>query len=89
MGVALRLLPRSHPGEHTSGTAATFEEARAGFERAWALFGANRTPADFQVWRDQRAWTGEKYRRFDRGEKMPPDWSPRSAATTRAPAERP
>jgi len=32
--------------------------------------------ADFQAWRDQQAWTAEKYRRFDRGERMPPDWRP-------------
>jgi hypothetical protein len=30
--------PGSHPGEHRSGTAATFEEARADFERAWRRF---------------------------------------------------
>jgi hypothetical protein len=66
--------PGSHPGEHTNGTAPTFEEARADFERAWAVFLAKRTPTDFQEWRDQQAWTAEKYRRFDRGERMPPDW---------------
>jgi hypothetical protein len=27
--------------------------------------------ADFQAWRDDRDWTAEKYRRFDRGERMP------------------
>jgi hypothetical protein len=32
--------------------------------------------ADFQAWRDQDAWTAEKYRRFDRHERMPPDWKP-------------
>jgi hypothetical protein len=26
------------------------------------------------AWRDQRDWTAEKYRRFDRHEAMPPDW---------------
>jgi hypothetical protein len=29
--------PGSRPGEHQSGTAPTFEEARAGFEAAWAF----------------------------------------------------
>jgi hypothetical protein len=29
--------------------------------------------ADFQVWRDQRDWTAEKYRSFNRHEPMPPD----------------
>ena len=28
-----------------------------------------RTEADFQAWRDHQAWTEEKYRRFDRGER--------------------
>jgi len=28
------------------------------------------------AWRDQRDWTAEKYRRFDRHERMPPDWKP-------------
>jgi hypothetical protein len=68
--------PGSHPREHKSDTAATFEQARADFERAWAAFLPNRSEADFQAWRDQQAWTAEKYRRFDRGERMPPDWAP-------------
>jgi hypothetical protein len=40
------------------------------------VFLAKRTEADFQEWRDQRDWTAEKYRRFDRGERMPADWRP-------------
>jgi hypothetical protein len=35
-----------------------------------------RSEADFEEWRHQEAWTAEKYRRFDRGERMPPDWKP-------------
>jgi hypothetical protein len=35
-------------------------------------FLSNRTEADFQAWRDGRDWTAEKYRRSDRGERMPP-----------------
>src|SRR5882762_1976304 len=69
--------PGSHPGEHQDGTAATFDEARADFEKAWTLFLSKRTEADFQAWRDQQAWTAEKYRRFARGERMPPDGSRR------------
>jgi hypothetical protein len=34
--------PGSHPGEHQSGTAATFKEARADFEHAWQVFEAHR-----------------------------------------------
>jgi hypothetical protein len=70
--------PGSHPGEHQDGTAAIFDQARADFERAWAAFLPNRTEADFQAWCDQQAWTAEKYRRFDRGERMPPAWKPPS-----------
>jgi hypothetical protein len=39
-----------------------------------SVFVAKRTDADFQAWRDQRDWTAVKYRRFDRHERMPPDW---------------
>ncbi len=60
----------------TSDTSETFEQARTDFEAAWAVFLSKRTPADFQAWREQQAWTAEKYRRFDRGERMPPDWKP-------------
>jgi hypothetical protein len=63
--------PGSHPREHQSGTAATFDQARADFEAAWREYLPKRTPPDFQAWRDQEAWTREKYRRFDRGERMP------------------
>jgi hypothetical protein len=54
-------------------TAATFDQASADFEAAWRVFLSRRTEADFQEWRDQRDWTAEKYRRFDRGELMPHD----------------
>jgi len=55
-------------------TAVTFEQARTEFENAWRIFFARRTEADFRMWRDQQAWTAEKYRRFDRGERMPHEW---------------
>jgi len=71
--------PGSRPGECTGGTAASFDQARADFEAAWRIFLANRTQADFEEWREQRAWTAEKYRRFDRGERMTPDWRPATA----------
>jgi hypothetical protein len=63
--------PGSHPGDCSSGVADTFDLARAGFEAAWRVFLAKRTEADFVEWRDQQAWTAEKYRRFDKGERMP------------------
>jgi hypothetical protein len=47
VGVALRLLvyPGSHPGEHEEGTAATFDQASAGFEAAWQQF-LSKDPGD-------------------------------------------
>ncbi|MBR1286058.1 hypothetical protein JQ597_28805 [Bradyrhizobium sp. AUGA SZCCT0177] len=63
--------PGSHPGEHRGGSAETFEAARAAFDAAWRVYLPKRTEADFQAWRDQQAWTAEKYRRFDRGERVP------------------
>jgi hypothetical protein len=74
VGLVLRFLPRlASQGECTGGAAATFDQARAEFEEAWRVFLSKRTEADFQVWREQRDWTAEeKYRRFDRHERMPP-----------------
>jgi hypothetical protein len=68
--------PGSRPGECQHGTAASFDKARKDFEAAWQVFLSKRIEADFQAWRDQRDRTAEKYRRFDRGERMPPDWKP-------------
>ena len=63
--------PGSNPGEQTHGTAASFDQARADFERAWMAFSARRTEVDYQAWRDQRDWTVRKYALMDRGEKVP------------------
>jgi hypothetical protein len=75
VGVALRLLSGQRAGRATLcyGTSASFEAARVAFEAAWRDFLPKRSEADFQAWRDQEAWTAEKYRRFDRHERMPPD----------------
>src|SRR6266700_8088313 len=62
--------PGSHPGEHRSNTIATFEEARADFERAWLVFLSNRTDTDFQAWRDERDWTERKYALWDAGKRL-------------------
>jgi len=40
--------PGTEPGEGYSGTGATFEAARTGFEAAWRTFLPMRTEADFQ-----------------------------------------
>jgi len=67
--------PGSEPGDATSGTAATFWEARNAFEAAWRIFLAKRTEADFQAWRDDRDRTAEKYALWDSGQRLPPlDW---------------
>jgi hypothetical protein len=63
--------PGCEPGEHTSGSAQTFDQARADFEQAWAVFRSNRTEADFQEWRDERDWTARKYTMWERGERLP------------------
>jgi hypothetical protein len=71
--------PGSNPGEQRYGRAASFEAARAAFEAAWREYLPKRSEADFEAWRHQEAWTAEKYRRFDRHERMPPDWKPQRA----------
>jgi hypothetical protein len=53
--------PGSRPGEIQSGTSATFDDARAEFASAWAVFLANRTDADFQAWWHQRDQAERKY----------------------------
>jgi hypothetical protein len=54
-----------------------FEAARAAFEAAWRDYLPKHTEIDFQEWHDHQAWEKEKYRRFNRGERMPYDWHPR------------
>ena len=68
--------PGSNPGEQRTGSAPSFDAARAAFDAAWREYLPKRTEADFQEWRDQEAWAAEKYRRFARAERMPPDWRP-------------
>ena len=55
--------PGSHPREHRTGVAASFEAARADFQRAWEAFLRQRTEADFAEWRAQQAYTSAKYAR--------------------------
>jgi hypothetical protein len=40
--------PGSHPREHQSDTAPTFDDARPDFERVWQVFLSKRTEADFR-----------------------------------------
>lgn len=59
------------PREFRDGTAATFDLARAEFERAWKRFAAKRTEVDYQAWRDQRDWTPRNYTMGKAGELLP------------------
>ena len=69
--------PGCEPGEHTNGSAETFDQARAEFVAAWRVFLSKRTEADSQVWRDQRDWTARKYALWDAGKKLePPNYGP-------------
>ena len=69
--------PGSRPGEFLSGTAATFDQARAEFESARQVFLSKRTEAHFQAWRDQRDFTARKYALWDAGKRLPPnEWAP-------------
>ena len=61
----------SNPGEQSHGISDSLDAARADFERAWQVFTANRTEADYQAWRDQRDWTARKYAARDRGQPVP------------------
>ena len=63
--------PGCHPGEQTDGTGPTFEQARADFEQAWAVFLSNRTEADFMEWRRSQALMAWKYRMWDTGHRLP------------------
>lgn len=63
--------PGSEPGEYLSGTAATFDQARAEFGKAWPVFLAKRTDTDFTAFRRHRAFTAWKCAMWDAGCRMP------------------
>jgi len=58
-------------GGFADGTASTFDRTRAYFEAAWRRILPKLSDADFRAWRDQLAWTVEKFQRFARSERMP------------------
>src|SRR5260221_6882863 len=62
------------PCEHRHAGPVTTTPSPAEGAAPLPLCSSKRVEADFQAWRDQPDWTAEKYRRFDRGERMPPDW---------------
>jgi hypothetical protein len=52
--------PGSEPGDHRSGVAETFDEARTGFEAAWQKLSATWSEADYEARRRERDWTAWK-----------------------------
>ena len=60
-----------HPGQHRYGTAASFAEARAGFEADWESLLPEIPEGAFEEWRHQRDFTAKKYAAWARGEKLP------------------
>ena len=63
--------PVSHRGHFRSGYAASFEQARAGFEAAWKEYLPGCTESDFIEHRCQRAFTAWKYAMHDTGLPLP------------------
>lgn len=63
--------PGCHAGEHSNGTAASFEEARDAFQRAWHRLLPKKTEAHFEMWRRHRDFTAWKYRMWKEGLQMP------------------
>jgi hypothetical protein len=63
--------PGLHPGQHRHGTAASFAEARAGFEADWRSLLPEIPEGAFDEWRNQRDRTAEKYAMWARGERLP------------------
>jgi hypothetical protein len=63
--------PDVEPKGHQDGTARSFKAARRGFLPAWQALLPTLTEADFDSWRQQRAWTAWKYRMHDEHLKLP------------------
>jgi len=63
--------PGLHPRRHRQGTAASFDEARIGFEADWKALLQEIPAGAFNEWRHQRDFTEEKYASWARGEKLP------------------
>lgn len=72
-GWSVGFYPVDHrPDEYQpSGTAETFEQARAEFEEAWHDYLPRCTDADFAENRRHRAFTAWKYRMHDTGTPLP------------------
>lgn len=63
--------PGSKAGEIKTGNAASFDEAKAAFEKAWLTFASTRTQVDFTAYRDHVEWTARKYAARASGQFVP------------------
>jgi hypothetical protein len=63
--------PGCAPGEAASGTGATFEEAKAEFQKAWERLAPKKTGTHFEIWRRHRDFTAWKNRMTDEKKPMP------------------
>jgi hypothetical protein len=63
--------PGLHPGQHRSGAAPSFEEARAGFEAHWKSLLPDVPEGAFDEWREDREYRAESRAIHARGEKLP------------------
>jgi hypothetical protein len=63
--------PRIEPGQQRGGSAASYERARAAFERAWRQLLPQLTPESFEVHRRQLAFEHWKHRMWKEGFKAP------------------
>jgi hypothetical protein len=62
--------PGVEPGQHQDGTAATFEDARAAFEKAWNRLLPTLTEEAFDEWRQDRDFRAKIRETRARGEKL-------------------
>jgi len=70
-GWAVGFYPASYRGVRASGTARSFDAARAAFEAAWQWLLPKITEADFTEHRQHRAFDAWKRAMWDRGCKLP------------------
>ncbi|MCD9817679.1 hypothetical protein [Bradyrhizobium japonicum] len=70
-GWSLGFYPGMEPGRQRSGSSATFDEARAVFERAWLEVEPTLREDDFEAWRRDRDFHAWKDRMQAAGCRMP------------------
>ena len=68
---AVGFYPGLDPGQHCSGSAASFDDARAAFERAWPQLEPRLSEAQFELWRRDRDFHAWKQRMQAAGLRIP------------------